>query len=334
MVSNCVFSINRKGGVGKTTCTGDLECVLSEDGFNVLAVDTDIQGSAYKTLSQKNESRFLLPDEYKTLSEEREYIFPSPDEYESFFKKFEKNPVKQVQVRERKDSYSYMNISASYFPVELFDNNMYANSFSIIMKKLTEENGYDFVFYDLPPFTPKASCPVVKTHECFDNIIPLIITRPTENEIETGLRSYEWFVDIMRKNENFPLSKLKPIMILNSYFSSKHRDAEKYIERGSIYSNKLNTEIPVHSVVYQQYSSEAKQIYSFYLAGIEHYYRPDQVDIWTDLDNLSMDGIFSLSRDADLEERKDNQRTYDYSEYLSDIRTIADHIQELCGISI
>lgn len=44
-INNVIAIINNKGGVGKTTCTAGLSIALAEQGYKILAIDTDPQGN-------------------------------------------------------------------------------------------------------------------------------------------------------------------------------------------------------------------------------------------------------------------------------------------------
>lgn len=318
MVLN-LFPINRKGGVGKTTLSVDIAYLLSKRGYRVLAVDTDIQGTLYETLTGI-----------------RTGLFPMPQEYSNTYNTFISNPIKHVEITpEGHFGYGAVDMDAAYFPVELFTVEEYADGFKEKIELCINE--YDFVLYDLPPFQDAAKCPILKTQEAFEKIVPLIITSPTETEMDIGMKSYEWFVSAVRAH-GFQENKLNPLMILNKYSDCDEKEIRKILDDNEgkliLKSKLLNTNIPVRTIPFQQLYSGAKDKYSFCLVeepraprDIGNMDQGDLVDFW--LSSSINDMLAGPGDDEIVQKGKDLQKYEEYRKYLSEIRDLAAGIENI-----
>ena len=68
----------QKGGCGKSTTTGILSYLLSEDGYRVLAIDMDSQGNLTELLSEQPSNEFVEKSVLEALQQNdiKQYIVP------------------------------------------------------------------------------------------------------------------------------------------------------------------------------------------------------------------------------------------------------------------
>ena len=313
MVTSCIFPINEKGGTGKTTISTDILCELAKY-FNVLGLDTDHQGAMYKTLTGIS----------RTL----------PDDEKGFYNEFMASPVERVLIKPGMWEPSYYNhryyvdfpksADLSYFPVELYQEEEYAEGFKEIIEGLVKDKHYDFVIADLPGFRARYGDAdhIVKTHENFTNLIPLIVTGATKHETNLGLNSYKEFIKRAQKHDTSIEDKLKPIIVINKYSEKEHGQID------------IETDIPVFFVPNQPQCSATRTKYGY---QNDPEYNPNHTT-FDDMDETdSVDMILSMSYEdinssfgsPSPEKQKQDEMQNDFRKYFQTIEGIVYHIQKV-----
>lgn len=194
-----ISAIHLKGGCGKTTLLTDVGMVISQDGRKVLAVDSDVQGSMYTTLTGNTPRRYL-PNERK------EYL---DDLRRGDSIKNANTPYLDVN----------KNLVVCHYPVQMFaEDKLYRPEFKTGFVNAVEDLLIDaeVVLVDLPPSKLESDeASLFKSIEQYlGTFYFLVVTRPTVKELGDGLFCFEAIRHLMAA-EGIGAGRIKELILLN-----------------------------------------------------------------------------------------------------------------------
>lgn len=194
-----VSSVHLKGGCGKTTLLTDLGIVLAQNGIKVLAVDTDMQGSMYSTLTGISPKRYYPQDRHQ-------YLYDLLDG----------NSIHQASTKYPDVN---TNLTVCHYPIQMFSHDQFYKTgfesgfINAVQNPLTNAR---VVLIDMPPAKLEGSdtAPFLAMQNHINRYHFLISSRPTFKEIEDGLFCYEAFRQLMVTKGVDPKS-LRMQLVLN-----------------------------------------------------------------------------------------------------------------------
>lgn len=194
-----ITSSHLKGGCGKTTILTDLGIYLALQGFSVLAIDMDMQGSMYSTLTGNRELRYLPASRYRYWENLRDG------------KSLQLPKTKYPEVNER------MNIA--HYPIQMFArDDFFREEFVSGFKEefIKWANSAKAVLIDLPPAKLETSDvgPFKAIESYINKYYFLIVDRPTPKEVEDGVWCFGAMRQLMEKR-GISRERILPLQALN-----------------------------------------------------------------------------------------------------------------------
>lgn len=194
-----IASTHLKGGCGKTTVLTDLGVVMAMNGYKVLAVDTDMQGSMFHTLTGQP-PKLYLPSH-------RENYIADLQNGESM--KAAQSSIPEVNA----------NVTVAHFPMEMFYKDGYSKpeykqTFAKIMAEQAQST--KAILIDMPParLAGEEADPFKIAEPFVDEFIFLITSRPNPQEVINGVACYESLKELMIMGKIDP-DKIRPLFVLN-----------------------------------------------------------------------------------------------------------------------
>lgn len=207
-----VTAVHMKGGCGKTTVLTDLGITFAMEGYRVLALDTDIQGSMISTLTGVTRKRYKPSLRYHYLDDVN-------------------NGVRLISAQTDIPEVN-ANITVMHYPIEMFYPDAFhkpefIERFAEILHKQVREA--QVVLVDMAParlVTPEVE-PFKLLAPEVDQLTFLLVNRPNPKEVEDGIACYENIREMIILGK-VPADMIRPLLVLN-FASVKSKESEWHL---------------------------------------------------------------------------------------------------------
>lgn len=315
-------AVHLKGGCGKTTLLTDVGILLSQEGKQVLAVDADLQGSMYSTLTSKEPQRYLP-------NERGEYL---ADLQRGNSLQNAETPYQDVN----------KNLVICHYPVQMFAKDRlhrpeFTTGFIKAIKDLLIDT--DVVLVDLPP--SKLESGDALPFKCLDQYLGtynfLVVTRPTSKELDDGLFCMQGMRHLMLA-EGIGRERIRELLVMNFHQISVYnstlfydrKKVEERVEEVLVSSSFPSLKIGLPAVRVPTVPRSGQNM-SHYSILLDKNFDWDMVKAMPSLSDLAdmttTDFVLAYSEEMFYEMEHADPAIEGQREYLRALRTIVNHLK-------